>query len=185
MPYCMVCGTLAENRVPEGDSHLRLVCPRCHHIHYENPKVICGALLTQGDKVLLCRRAIEPRYGLWTLPAGFMELRETMEEGALRESWEEAEAIGQLEGLYCSYDLPDIGQIYMLFRGELERQEDGRWFGVGSESLECALFDEADIPWTELAFLSVKRTLEHYFADRRTGQFIYRLETLRHQPHAS
>ena len=184
MAYCQVCGTLAEERIPDGDSRNRIVCPRCHHIHYENPKIICGALLTHDNRVLLCRRAIEPRYGLWTLPAGFMELNETMEEGALRESHEEADAVGQLAGLYCSYDLPDIGQIYMLFRGELQQQPDGRWFGTGSESLECALFDEADIPWEELAFMSVRLTLHHYFEDRKTGQFPIRMQTIRRQPYA-
>lgn len=163
MAYCLQCGHAAERKIPEGDHNLRLVCPNCDYIHYENPKVICGALVVHEDKVLLCRRAIEPRYGYWTLPAGFMEIGETVAEGAARETIEEAAATAVEPHLYCIYDIPDIGQIYMLY---LTTLKDGQ-FGVGPESLECALFTEDEIPWDDLAFEAVRRTLRHYFADRQ------------------
>ena len=114
MPYCLQCGHLAETKIPPMDSLPRIVCPSCGYIHYENPKVINGCLLIHQDKVLLCRRAIEPRHGYWTLPAGFMELGETMKDGGNRECFEEAEAIGSGLELYCLYDIPDIGQIHMI-----------------------------------------------------------------------
>ncbi len=167
MAFCMRCGAPATPGIPAGDTRERLVCSRCDFVHYENPKVICGLLAEWDSKVLLCRRAIEPRYGLWTLPAGFMEIGETMADGAVRECMEEAEGHSDQPRLYCLYDLPHIGQIYALYRGALT---EGR-FGVGSESLECALFAEADIPWDQLAFRAISRTLKHYFADRKTGQF--------------
>lgn len=174
MRYCLQCGHEAERKIPATDNIPRLVCPNCHYIHYENPKVICGALVLWENKVLLCRRAIEPRYGLWTLPAGYMELFETMEQGAARETREEAEAEIKIEQLYCTYNIPRIGQIYVLFKAELI---DGK-FGAGEESIECRLFDEAEIPWTELAFPSVEHTLRHYFADRQNNAFPMHLETL-------
>lgn len=164
MAYCLQCGHQAEHKIPEGDHKPRLVCPNCHYIHYENPKVICGAIVIHEGKVLLCRRAIEPRYGYWTLPAGFMEIGETMAEGAARETVEEADAVAIHPHLYCLYDIPDIGQIYILYLTELQ---DGK-YNVGPESLECALFEEQDIPWEEIAFEAVKRTLKHYFNDRKT-----------------
>lgn len=174
MAFCLKCGQQGHFVVPEGDQRERLVCQGCGHIHYENPKVICGALAIWQNKVLLCRRAIEPRYGLWTLPAGFMELHETMEEGAARETMEEAEGVAHIEQLYCMYNIPRIGQIYVLFKASLENGQ----FGAGSESLECALFEEHEIPWDALAFPSIERTLKHYFNDRKTGQFTVHLETI-------
>ncbi len=174
MSFCLKCGQQGQLVIPEGDQRERLVCSSCGHIHYENPKVICGALVIHQDKVLLCRRAIEPRYGLWTLPAGFMELHETMEEGAARETWEEAEGVVNIEQLYCMYNIPRIGQIYVLFKGNLQ---DGQ-YGAGTESLECGLFGEDEIPWNELAFPSIERTLKHYFNDRQHGQFTLHLETI-------
>ena len=174
MSFCIQCGHPATQKKPLGDQKDRAVCDNCGKIHYENPKVICGALVTHDHRVLLCRRAIEPRYGLWTLPAGYMELFETMEQGAARETREEAEAEIQSPQLYCMYNIPRIGQIYVLFRAQLL---DGQ-FGAGDESIECALFEEKDIPWTELAFPSVERTLRHYFADRQQQHFPIHLETL-------
>lgn len=162
MAFCQNCGHSAQYLIPKGDNRSRLVCPACGYIHYDNPKIICGALVQHEGKVLLCQRAIEPQYGLWTLPAGFMEIGETMAEGAVRETLEEAEAVAIHPKLYCMYDLPDIGQIYVLYLAQLQ---DGL-FGAGSESLQCGLFDEADIPWDKLAFEAVRRTLRHYFADR-------------------
>ena len=174
MSFCLKCGQPGQLSIPQGDQRERLVCHSCNYIHYENPKVICGALVTWQDKVLLCKRAIEPRYGLWTLPAGFMELYETMEQGAARETLEEAEAVVNIEQLYCMYNIPRIGQIYVLFKGDLQ---DGK-FGAGDESLECGLFTEDEIPWANLAFPSVERTLRHYFQDRKQGAFTMHLETI-------
>lgn len=174
MSFCLRCGHATHFQIPAGDQRQRIVCTRCDYIHYENPKIICGALAIFDHKVLLCRRAIEPRYGLWTLPAGFMEIGETIEAGAARETWEEAEGHITDQHLYCIYNIPRIGQVYMLFKSQLQ---DGI-FGVGEESLECALFAEDDIPWGELAFPSIERTLRHYFTDRKTGQFPQHLETI-------
>ncbi len=174
MNFCIICGHETTEKIPLGDHQIRRVCVQCGNIHYENPKVICGALALWEDKVLLCRRAIEPRNGLWTLPAGYMELFETMEQGAARETREEAEAEIHIEQLYCMYNIPRIGQIYVLFKANLI---DGT-FGAGEESIECRLFDEHEIPWTELAFPSVERTLRHYFEDRKNNSFITHLETI-------
>lgn len=172
--FCRICATATLEQIPTGDSRIREVCPYCQHIEYVNPKVICGAVISYGEQILLCRRAIEPRYGLWTIPAGFMEIGETMLQGALRETWEEAEARVEHGELYCLYDLPHIGQIYSIYRAELNAPQ----FGVGVESLECALFYEHEIPWQELAFPSVVRTLKHYFHDRKQGHFPLHHETI-------
>ena len=174
MNFCSNCGHKTAEKIPLGDHQVRRVCTQCNTIHYVNPKVICGALALWQDKVLLCRRAIEPRYGLWTLPAGYMELFETMEQGAARETREEAEAEVNIQQLYCMYNIPRIGQIYVLFKAELVDGE----FGAGEETIESRLFSEDEIPWNDLAFPSVERTLRHYFADRKTGNFETHLETL-------
>ena len=169
-----MCGHKTTEKIPLGDQKLRRVCNSCGNIHYMNPKVICGALVLWEDKVLLCRRAIEPRYGLWTLPAGYMELLETMEQGAARETREEALAEIEIDQLYCMYNIPRIGQIYVLFKANLV---DGK-FGAGEETIESRLFSEDEIPWADLAFPGVEHTLRHYFADRKTHQFELHLETL-------
>ena len=174
MSFCVSCGHHNEQKIPLGDHKPRLMCNHCGHIHYDNPKIICGALAIWDNKVLLCRRSIEPRYGLWTLPAGFMELFETMQQGAARETREEAEAEIEVEQLYCMYNIPRIGQIYVLFKAQLIQGV----FGAGEESLECRLFAEHEIPWAELAFPSVEHTLKHYFADRKHDSFPMHLETL-------
>ena len=174
MNFCVICGHKTTEKIPLCDHQLRRVCTDCGNIHYINPKVICGALVLFENKVLMCRRAIEPRYGLWTLPAGYMELFETMEQGAARETREEAEAEIDIEQLYCMYNIPRIEQIYVLFKANLI---DGQ-FGAGEETIESRLFSEDEIPWSELAFPSVEHTLRHYFADRKTSQFQMHLETL-------
>lgn len=174
MRFCTVCGQKTTEEIPLGDHKVRQVCSQCNTIHYVNPKVICGALAIWDNKVLLCRRAIEPRYGLWTLPAGYMELLETMEQGAARETREEAEAEVEIEQLYCMYNIPRIGQIYVLFKSILI---DGQ-FGAGEETIESRLFEEHEIPWHALAFPSVEHTLKHYFEDRKTNSFPIHLETL-------
>lgn len=171
MNYCSECGHTVTHRIPEGDNRPRYVCENCGTIHYQNPRIIAGCLPTHEDKVLLCKRAIEPRYGLWTLPAGFMENGETTLQAGLRETWEEALATVECEGLYTVFNLPKINQVYMIFRGELENLN----FGPGEESLETELFSEQDIPWDDLAFEVMRKTLELYFQDRKTGKFPVRM----------
>ena len=160
--------------IPDGDNRERHVCDACGFIHYFNPRIIAGCLPTYGDKVLLCRRAIEPRKGYWTLPAGFMENGETTEQAALRETWEEAEAKLELKGLYSLFNLPHINQVYIFFRGEVI---DGK-FGVGEESLETQLFAEHEIPWDSLAFPTIYKALKHFFADREEGAFPVHMEDI-------
>lgn len=167
MNFCSHCGKPVTLRIPEGDSRLRYVCDHCQTIHYQNPNIVAGCLVTSGSKVLLCRRAIEPRLGYWTLPAGFMENGETVEQAARRETIEEANACVQQLDLYSMIDVPHINQVHVFYRGEL----DGEAYSAGVESLEVQLFDEADIPWEELAFMTVRRTLECFFADRREQHY--------------
>ena len=167
MNYCTVCAAPVALRIPDDDNRPRHVCTACGEIHYLNPKVVVGCLPVIGSKVLLCRRAIEPRYGKWTLPAGFLECGETLEAGALRETLEEAGASVKIDGLYTVLSIVHAEQIYMMFRATLSQPV----FAAGVESLEVALFDEADIPWDELAFSTIRRTLEHFFEDRRSGGF--------------
>ena len=174
MKFCSQCGSPVTQRIPTGDNRLRFVCPQCQTIHYQNPRIIAGCLPVWEQQVLLCRRAIEPRRGFWTLPAGFMENGETLEQAAARETLEEACARVQGLQLYTLFDLPHINQVYMLFRAELVDLD----FAAGEESLEVRLFDEQDIPWSELAFPTIGRTLECYFADRAAQLFPVRNEPL-------
>ncbi len=170
MKFCSICGSPVALSIPAGDNRERFVCTNksCATIHYENPKIITGCLPIFEDKVLLCKRAIEPRYGLWTLPAGFMENGETTEQGAIRESWEEAKANLRVEHLYALYNLPYINQVYFFYKAELTDTN----FAAGEESLDVKLFSEEDIPWDELAFGVIEKTLKYYFEDRRKGNFI-------------
>lgn len=163
MPYCIQCGHPADLKTPENDSRPRLCCPTCGHIHYENPKVVAGTLCVHEGKILLCRRAIEPRYGAWTLPAGFLEIGESMRDGAVRETLEEADAIATESQLYALFDLPEFGQIHVMYLAHLK---DGA-FGCGTESLECRLFGLDEIPWDELSFRTVIKTLEYYVEDAK------------------
>jgi len=167
MNYCSHCGAPVRLGIPAGDNRARYVCTACGRIHYENPRLVVGCLPLWEDRVLLCRRAIEPRYGLWTLPAGFMENNETAREGAMRETLEEAGARVEIIDLFSLISVPDINQVYLLFRARLLDLD----FAPGEESLEVGLFSEAEIPWREIAFRTVSTTLEHYFADRRQGHF--------------
>jgi|TARA_B100000035_G_scaffold196535_1_gene167921 ADP-ribose pyrophosphatase YjhB (NUDIX family) len=177
MKYCSNCAHEVVRKIPEGEDRERDVCPSCGEIFYVNPKVIVGCIPTVGDQVLLCKRAIEPRYGKWTLPAGFMENRETTAEGAAREMWEEAEARAVDMALYRIFDVPHISQVYVFYRCEVL---DGQ-FGAGSESLESQLYSEADIPWDELAFPVVIEMLREFFEDRKTQDFPVRNSTIRYQ----
>jgi len=167
MNFCSQCGEQVIQRIPEGDSRLRYVCEHCHTIHYQNPNIVAGSLPVWEGKVLLCRRAIEPRLGYWTLPAGFMENGESVEQAARRETVEEACATLHNLHLYTLIDVPHISQVHVFYRAELLSPD----FAAGVESLDVQLFDEADIPWDELAFHTVRRTLECFFADRRKGVF--------------
>lgn len=167
MKYCSACGAQVSRRVPEGDNLPRYVCDECSRIHYQNPRIIAGCVAQWEDRVLLCRRAIEPRHGRWTLPAGFMENGETADAAAVRETLEEARARVELEHLYTLFSLPHINQVYLLYRGRLLDLE----FAPGPESLEVELFREQDIPWDELAFPTITETLRLFFADRRRGRF--------------
>jgi len=174
MNFCSACGERVELRVPEGDTLARHVCTRCGTIHYENPRIIVGCIPEWEGRVLLCRRAIEPRHGLWTVPAGFMENGETTAEGAQRETLEEANARVEVLGLYALFNIPHINQVYMLFRARLLDLD----FYAGAETLETRLFPEAEVPWNEIAFITVRRTLKHYFDDRRAGEFRFHMGTV-------
>jgi ADP-ribose pyrophosphatase YjhB (NUDIX family) len=175
MKYCSLCGSKLTKCIPVGDDRDREVCNDCGHIHYQNPKVVTGCLVEQDGKILLCQRAIEPRYGLWTLPAGFMENGETVEEGAARETREEAMADVEVIGLYTLFSLTHINQIYMLFRARFKSPE----FAPGPESLDVKLVSEAEIPWDEIAFPVIEETLRLYFEDRKTGSFVPHLGEMR------
>ena len=179
MKYCSQCGSdRIELRIPEGDHVPRFVCRQCATVHYQNPKVVVGCLPEWEQRVLLCRRAIEPRYGLWTLPAGFLENGETIFAGAARETLEEASAHVEIGDLYSVISLPQISQVYMMFRARLL----DLGFGPGPESLEVRLFDEDEIPWEELAFRTIGRTLRNYFLDRRNASYRPRVSTLVRKP---
>ena len=159
--FCERCGHAVGRAVPAGDNRPRRLCPACGHVHYENPKNVVGCLLLWEGRVLLCRRAIEPRRGLWTLPAGFMENGESLADGAAREAWEEAAARSDDLRLYALYSLPHISQVYVMFRGTLR---DGQ-ARAAEETLEVRLFAREEIPWDELAFPVVAETLERWLGD--------------------
>ena len=167
MNYCNQCGAEVILKVPEDDDRQRYVCISCETVHYQNPKVVAGCLPIWNDKVLLCKRAIEPRLGLWTLPAGFMELGETTVEAALRETREEAKARVKIQNLYVLINLPQLNQVYMIFRSQLL----GLDFAPGNESLEVELFHEQAIPWESLAFATIRQTLIFFFSDRKKGEY--------------
>jgi ADP-ribose pyrophosphatase YjhB (NUDIX family) len=174
--YCNQCGARVSLFIPVGDNKERHVCRECDTIHYENPRVITGTLPVFEDSVLLCRRAIEPRRGLWTLPAGFMENGESTEQGAIRETLEEANAQVSIDGLYCLFDLPQFNQVYTFYRAQLLDLK----FYAGDESLEVALFKTDDIPWQQLAFSVVSEALKLYIEDRKNNHYPVRSRTIRH-----
>jgi ADP-ribose pyrophosphatase YjhB (NUDIX family) len=176
MNFCSNCGSQRLSFiVPRGDNRNRFVCANCDTIHYSNPKIIAGCLPVWGKRVLLCKRAIEPRKGFWNVPAGFMENGETVEEGAAREVWEEA--LGKVDNLrmLALFSIPRIDQVYVHFCGDLV---DGK-FGVGPESLESQLFLEKEIPWEDIAFSSSTFALKHFFEDRKNGSQHVHLGSLR------
>jgi len=167
MNYCSACGKPVIQKVPPGDNLPRFVCETCQAIHYHNPKIVAGCIPEWEDQILLCRRAIEPRSGLWTYPAGFMELGEGTEQAAMRETLEEAQAQVTITRLHSVLSLPRIGQVYMTFIGRLQTKQ----FSAGFESLDVRLFSRHAIPWEEIAFPVVEAALRHYVEDVARGTF--------------
>ena len=165
--HCRACGTRVAYVVPSDDNRERAVCPACATIHYENPLNVVGTLPTWGEQVLLCKRAIEPRHGLWTLPAGFLELGESTAEGALRETDEEAGAQIELGSLFTLLNVVRVGQLHLFYLAAMTSPA----LNPGSETLEARLFREDEIPWDEIAFRTVRETLRYFFDDRRRGRF--------------
>jgi len=169
MKFCANCGAPVARRVPPGDTLPRWVCDHCGEIHYQNPKLVIGTLPEHEGRVLLCRRAIEPRYGYWTLPAGFMENDETTAQAAVRETLEEAGAPVELGELFTLISVPRVNQVHLYYRARLRTLE----FNPGEETLEVALFEEAAIPWQDIAFRTVGYTLKRWFEDRARGGFVF------------
>jgi ADP-ribose pyrophosphatase YjhB (NUDIX family) len=156
--------------IPDGDTHERLICPDCGFINYENPKIVVGSVALWENRILLCRRAIQPREGFWTLPAGYMELNETPDAGARREAWEEARATLEFRGLLAVYSIPRISQVQLIYLADLANAD----VSAGEESLEVGLFDWHEIPWDEIAFPSVVWALNHYAELEDTTNFVPR-----------
>ena len=175
MKFCPNCAAPLAQRVPPGDSVLRDLCDACGSIHYQNPKLVVGCVPEWEGRILLCRRAIEPRYGYWTLPAGFMENGETTSQGAARETLEEAGARVELLAPISMISVPYVNQVHLFFRARLLNLE----FKPGEESLEVALFEEARVPWKDVAFRTVGLTLKHWFADRARGSFGFHAEDIK------
>ena len=174
MNFCTSCGNSVTLRIPEGDDRERYVCTNCELIHYTNPRVIVGCVPVYEGRVLLCKRAIEPRKNYWTLPAGFKENGETTPEGAARETWEEARAKVSNMQLYRLFDVPYISQVYMFYRCDIDNGS----YGVGPESLESALYTEDEIPWDQIAFPVVLETLREYFRDQEKGHYPVRVSEI-------
>lgn len=178
MNFCSHCGKPVELRIPAGDHLPRYVCGACGTIHYENPRIIAGCVPDHEGSILLCRRAIAPRLGYWTFPSGFMENGETVQQAAVRESLEEAQAQVQIGSLLAIVDVIEAHQVHMFFRATLPRAE----FGVSAESSEVGLFTEAEIPWAEIAFPSIEFALRNYFSDRAAGRELHHFTTARRRP---
>jgi len=175
MKFCPSCAAPLAKRVPPGDSLPRYLCDACGSIHYENPRLVVGCLPEWEGRILLCRRAIEPRYGYWTLPAGFMENGETTAQGAARETLEEAGARVELTAPFSMISVPYVNQVHMFYRARLLDLE----FKPGDESLEVSLFEEAKVPWKDIAFRTVGLTLKHWFADRARGSYGFHAEDIK------
>ena len=178
MKYCSNCGEQVTEKIPEGDDRPRHVCGVCATVHYQNPKIVAGCIPVWEDRLLLCRRAIEPRHGLWTLPAGFMENGESTEQAAARETREEACATVENIKLFGVFSIPHINQVYMMFRADMSSGE----YRPGAESLDVQLFEEHQIAWDELAFPVVRLTLERYFKDLKSGHFPVHVEDIFQHP---
>jgi len=166
LKYCSQCGRPVQQRIPPGDNLLRYVCDACSTIHYQNPRMVVGCVVEKAGQILLCKRDIEPRHGFWTVPAGFMENGETLEQGAARETREEALAEVRMGALFAVVNVVHAHQVHLMFKAALE----GDAFGAGHETSEAAMFEEGDIPWDEIAFPSVEFALQRYLEDRRRGE---------------
>ncbi|HEY3732003.1 MAG TPA: NUDIX hydrolase [Steroidobacteraceae bacterium] len=166
MKFCPACGQPVQMRIPPGDNLPRAVCTVCGSIHYENPRIVVGCVPEWQGRILLCQRAIQPRRGFWTTPAGFMENGETLQAAAAREALEEAEARVQIGSLLSITHVLHAAQVHVSFRATLLEGK----FGVGAESLQSGLYAEADIPWTQIAFPSIEFALRSYFEDRRLAR---------------
>ena len=176
MRYCSKCGSdQIDFKVPLDDNIKRYICSACDSIFYTNPNLIVGTICVKEDQILLCKRNIEPRFGLWTLPAGFMENSETLQEGALRETKEETQASPKIIAPYSAFSLTHISQVHFFYLADLGNES----FGPTSESSAVELFDEKDIPWDQIAFPTVTKTLKYYFEDRKNGDFPFREEALK------
>ena len=167
MKFCSQCGCAVSQKIPLGDNLPRFVCDKCQTIHYHNPKIVAGCIPEWKDQILLCRRAIEPKIGLWTFPAGFMETGESTEQAAARETFEEAHAVVNRLCLHAVLSMPHISQVYMVFRGTMQEP----LFKAGMESLEVKLFHPREIPWDHLAFQVVRDALRRYVQDLERGSF--------------
>jgi ADP-ribose pyrophosphatase YjhB (NUDIX family) len=174
MKYCNQCGSKLAYRIPEDDDRARFICDACQTIHYQNPKMVVGCIPVWEDRTLLCRRSIEPRYGKWTIPAGYLEQGETVEAGAKRELREEAGATVESLEPYALYNIPLISQVYLIFRGPLK--DDTFW--AGRESLEAMLFKKHEVPWDDLAFTVVKKVLSRYYKDFLEGVFSFYMDDI-------
>ncbi len=174
MKYCSECAAPVTTKIPAGDHRPRYVCSACGTIHYQNPKVVAGCIPEWGDEILLCKRAIEPRIGMWTLPAGFMENEETADEAASRETFEETGARTVDLELFSLYSIPHISQVYLIYRARLVDCN----FGPTPESEQVRLFAQQDIPWDRIAFPVVRLTLEKYFENRAAGSFHLNIGTI-------
>ncbi|MFV0436283.1 MAG: NUDIX hydrolase [Desulfopila sp.] len=174
MNFCANCAARLQWGIPTGEDRKRFFCGQCGAIHYQNPRLVVGTIPEWHDQLLLCRRDIEPRRGLWTLPAGYLENGESAQQGACRETREEASC--EVTGLtpYYLADLVKVHQLYLLFRCQLVRPQ----FAPTRESSEVRLFSEGEIPWDDLAFAVIRQTLSRYFEDRATGRFIFRNEAV-------
>tara|TARA_S200000501_G_scaffold296569_1_gene282717 strand:+ start:25 stop:561 length:537 start_codon:yes stop_codon:yes gene_type:complete len=174
--YCSKCGSnQIEFKIPTGDNLKRYICSACDSIFYTNPNLVVGTICIKDEQILLCKRNIEPRFGLWTLPAGFMENAETLQEGALRETREETQASPEIISPYTSFSLTHISQVHFFYLAKLGDEK----FGPTSESSDVKLFSKDDIPWNEIAFPTVTKTLKYYFEDLDSGEFPFRDETLK------
>ncbi len=179
--FCSQCGEGVEHKIPQGETLSRAVCPACQTIHYQNPKIVAGCLPEGEGKILLCRRAIEPRLGFWTFPAGFMELGESTEEAAARETLEEANARVTIQTLYSVFSLPHVDQVYIVYRAILQDLN----FGPGEESLEVRLMPIEAIPWDQLAFPVIRETLQRYVEDTARAQFQVHFGAIPREQHPS
>jgi len=167
MKFCSHCGAPVERRIPPGEDRERHVCTACGTVHYENPRMVVGCIIEDQGRILLCKRAIEPSHGYWTVPAGYLELGESTVQGAIRETHEEAGAHVQVIAPYAHFDIPHIGQAYVFYRARLLSPD----FAPGPESLEAKLVPVAEIPWRTLAFPVVRIALELHDEDLRAGSF--------------